>query len=101
MAKRPPDVCLHVFMCARGDWQVQVGPRARSDIGGAIDTFRELADAHRVHIYEEHTKDERESMRAQLQRMQAPEDITRQRGGDSSAAYLMASPLPRWWVDLS
>lgn len=99
MSRRPPDVCKHVFVCAFGDWQVQAGPRARSDIGGAIDTFYAAAEAHRVHIFAEHTESEREAMRRQLQRMQAPDDLTRRRGEDSTSAYLMAVPLPRWWVE--
>jgi len=99
MSRRPPDICKHVLMCAFGDWQVQMAPRARSDIGGAVDAFYAAADAHRVHIYADHTKDQREAMRRKLQSMQAPEDITRQRGGDSSAAFLVAVPLPRWWVE--
>ena len=99
MSRRPPDVCKHVFVCAFGDWQVQTGPRARSDIGGAIDTFREVADAHRVHIFTEHTEPQREAMRSELLRMGAPDDITRRRGDDSASAFMLATPLPRWWVE--
>lgn len=99
MSRRPPDICKHVLVCAFGDWQVQAAPRARSDLGGAVATFYAAAEAHRVHIYAEHTEPQREAMRSELQHMQAPEDITRQRGGDSAAAFLVAVPLPRWWVD--
>lgn len=99
MSRRPPDICKHVFICAFGDWQVQVGPRARSDIGGAVDTFYEVGEAHRVHIFAEHTESERESMRRQLQGMNAPEDMTRRGPDGRTAAYLMAVPLPRWWVE--
>jgi hypothetical protein len=99
MNRRPPDVCKHVFVCAFGDWQVQAAPRARSDLGGAVATFYEAADAHRVHIFAEHTEAQREAMRSHLQRIQAPEEITRRRGGDSAAAFLVAVALPRWWVD--
>lgn len=94
-----PDVCKLVFLCAAGDWQIQAAPRARSDMGGANDTLYAIADAHRVHIFEEHTEVEREAMRARLVEMGAPEDVTRRRGGDSASAYLTGVPLPRWWVD--
>lgn len=94
-----PDVCRLVFLCAAGDWQVQVAPRARSDIGGADETLREVAEAHRVHVWEEHTEAEREAMRAQLVRMGAPDDITRRRGGDTASAFMTGVELPRWWVD--
>lgn len=94
-----PDVCRLVFVCASGDWQIQAAPRARSDMGGADDTLRAMAEAHRVHIFEEHTEAEREAMRDALIRMGASEDITRRRGSDSASAYLTGVPLPCWWVD--
>lgn len=98
MNGKPPDVCRFVFVCAFEDWQVQAAPRARSDLGGALDTFRELADAHRVHVFEDHTHAEREEMRRRLERLHAPAEITRRREGHS-AGMLVGLPLPLWWVD--
>lgn len=99
MSGLPPDVCKHVFVCAFGDWQVQTAPRARSDLGGAIPAFYAAAEAHRVHIFAEHTESQREAMRTQLQRMGAPEDLTRRREVDDASAFMLGVPLPRWWVD--
>jgi hypothetical protein len=97
--KRPPDGTRFAFVCAFGDWQVQAAPRARSDMGGAVDLFRAMCEAHRDHIFTEHTEAEREAMRAQLIRMSAPENITQRRGKDHAASFLTGVPLPRWWVD--
>lgn len=94
-----PDVCRLVFLCAAGDWQVQVAPRARSDLGGANDTLREVADAHRVHVFEDHTEAEREAMREALIRMGASVDMTRRRGDGQASAFMTGVPVPRWWVD--
>lgn len=99
MSGRPPDVCEHVFTCGFGDWQVQVAPRVRSDLGGAIDTFRAIAEAHRDHIFAEHTDAQREAMRATLERGGGPVVDLRQRQDGTTTAFLLAVPLPKWWVN--
>lgn len=93
---RPPDVCRFVLVCGFEDWQIQAAPRARSDMGGARETFLAVCEAHRVHIFEDHTEAEREAMRSQLERMQTP-GIAANR--EHAAGMLVGVPLPRWWVD--
>ena len=95
---KPPDVCKFVFVCAHGDWQVQLAPRVRSDLGGAVEAFREIAEAHRDHIVADHTDAEAEVMRRTLARLGAPESITSPADGHMSGA-MFGTPLPRWWVD--
>lgn len=95
----PPDVVRFVFVCGYRDWQVQVAPRANSDLGGAAETFRALAEAHRAHSFEDHTEAEREAMRRELVRLGAPDRITLPRGDQHAAGLMAGIELPRWWVD--
>lgn len=96
---RPPDATRYVFVCAFEDWQVQAAPRARSDVGGAVELFRAVCEAHREHIFTDHSENQREAMRQRLMRMQAPEGITLRRSPDQAAGFMLGSPLPPWWVD--
>lgn len=93
-----PDLCQFVFACPYGDWQVDVPPRVRSDLGGGAEAFRAMAEAHRDHIYADHTELQREAMRRQLQRMGAPESITTKRSAGGASGLLAGVELPRWWV---
>lgn len=96
---RPPDATRFVLVCAFGDWQVQAAPRARSDLGGAVELYRAVCEAHRAHIFEDHSDAQREAMRLQLMRMEAPESVTWKRSPDQAAGFMLGSPLPPWWVD--
>jgi hypothetical protein len=96
---KPPDVCRFVFVCAFADWQVQAAPRVRSDLGGAIETFKAIAEAHRAHMFEDHADADRETMRRVLVRMGAPDEVTRRQGDGHLSGAMAGVPLPLWWVD--
>ena len=95
---RPPDICKFVFVCAFEDWQVQAAPRVKSDLGGHTETLRAIAEAHRVHIYDDHTEADRETMRKRLESIGAPDSVAHPPEGHS-AGMLLGVGLPRWWVD--
>jgi hypothetical protein len=62
-----------VFTCSLGDWQVQVSPGARSDLGGAGEAYYAICDEHRAHVVAEHTPDELDQMEAELLEMMGDE----------------------------
>lgn len=93
-----PDLCRYVFACSHGDWQVQVSPGARSDLGGAAETYQALAEAHRVHLIEDHTEGDVDQMQAELAAMGAPARLANP-GEGLKSSYMHGSPLPLWWRD--
>lgn len=99
MTRRPADVCLFVFVCPFRDWQIQAAPRARSDMGGYVPTIQAIAEAHRLHIFTEHTDAERGTLNGLMMRMGAPDEILRRQAEGQTAAGLVGVELPRWWVD--
>lgn len=75
---RPPDVICYVFMCLLCPWTVQLGPRARSELGGAIQAYRAVAEAGAEHYASDHPS---------------------WRPSDTLDGALCATILPRWWVE--
>lgn len=51
-----------------------------------------MAEAHRVHVFGEHTEGQRAAM-------VASQPGLRMANGDAPTAFLIGVPLPRWWVD--
>ncbi len=93
--KSRPDPIQFVFSCPLCLWQVQGGYAARRDFGpeGLFDVF---GRAHMDHIKEEHAD-------GSDVELVMPEGKTHgiarslKKGGMEGA--LIATPLPRWWVD--
>jgi hypothetical protein len=97
--RRPPNVCGFVFVCPLRDWQIQAAPRARSDMGGYVPTIQAIAEAHRAHLFTEHTASERGELSALMVQMGAPEEIARRQAEGQAAGGLVGVELPLWWVD--
>lgn len=92
-----PDLCRVVFVCPLGDWQIDVTQRGRSDHGGGAPAVMACGEAHRVHIYDDHTTAERVAMTAEAIKMGAvrPDTIPE----DGVGVALIGTPVPVWWVN--
>lgn len=90
------DATLYVFMCPLCPWQVQAGYAARRDFG--LDGLLEaIAAAHMDHILQEHAArdvdDELEWADG------STHSVAKVAAGSRHEGALIATPLPRSWVD--
>lgn len=82
------------FICAGcNDWQIDVTPRAVSDLGGAQPAILAVADEHRAHLDEcPGGTTGRVKVRGQWV------DRPHMSDGSEVTGMLEGHPLPRWWV---
>lgn len=96
MSVPPVDLCQYVFTCSMSDWQIQVSPGARSDLGGAVETYTAICEAHMHHVVDDHSPAQLDAMQAELREMGAPLTVTDHPDG-LKASYMNGVPLPGWW----
>lgn len=96
-----PDVTRYVFMCLVCPWSVQLGPRARSELGGAIEAYRAIAEVAQEHYATDHPswrpsdslRDDEVEPGEQLLPGEPVYKVS------EAAGAVMAELLPRWWVE--
>lgn len=98
---RPPDVTRYVYLCLVCPWSVQLGPRARSELGGAIEAYRAVAEVAQEHYAADHPSwrpsDRYGGDDVEFGEQLLPGEPVHKLSEASGA--VMAQRLPRWWVE--
>lgn len=84
-----PDPCAFVMCCPWCHWQLQIGPRAKSDLGGSVAAMQAVAWVAEQHRRAEHGDTELPPIFGGL-------TLT---DGRPPTGGVVGVGLPRWWVD--